>query len=76
MKSGAERQKAWRKNREAEGYRMVTVWLDPDVAKALETTTDRHRPDTGRQAGHTERQRMINEALRRQLGLETQKAQK
>jgi hypothetical protein len=62
MKSAAERQKAWRQKRDAEGFRMVTVWLDPDVARELEKVT-------GGQKQHTERQRIINQALRRQMGI-------
>ena len=63
MKSTAERQKAWRQKREAEGFKMVTVWIDPDVSQELEAVT-------GGQSRHTERQRIINEALRQYLKME------
>jgi len=57
MKTTAERQKAWRTKRKAEGFSVVTVWLEPDVARELERVT-------GGQKQHTERQRIINQALR------------
>lgn len=58
-KTSAERQREWRQRRLAEGYRMHTVWLDPDVSEQLEGVIEGHRAPQG------ERQRLINEALRK-----------
>jgi len=41
-KDTATRQREWRARRKAEGYRMTTVWLDPDTAKLLEKMVDKH----------------------------------
>jgi uncharacterized protein (DUF4415 family) len=60
MKTTAERQKAWRQAKKKEGFEMVTIWLDPDIAQDLKRVTKGQRR-------HTERQRVINEALRRYL---------
>ena len=62
MKTTAERQKEWRERRKAEGYQMLTVWLDPDVSEALKKAV--MKSDTPQ----AERQKMINDALRKRLG--------
>jgi uncharacterized protein (DUF4415 family) len=51
-KTPAERQKAYRERRKAEGYEWIRVRLDPDVAAALKGKT------------HTDKQEIINRALR------------
>lgn len=58
-KTTAERQREWRQRRRDEGYEMHTVWLDPDVAELLAGATGGHRAPQG------ERQRIINDALRK-----------
>ena len=60
-KSAAERQKAWREKRKAEGYQMHTVWLDPDVSAKLE---DRLGEVENKQS---KRQELINKLLRKSL---------
>ena len=62
MKTTAERQKAWRQSKKQEGFEQVAVWLDPDVSMALERATQGQKK-------HAERQRVINEALRKFLML-------
>jgi len=57
MKTTAERQKAWRTKRKAEGFSVVTVWLEPDVVTMLDAVAK----GPGQ---HAERQRIINAALR------------
>jgi hypothetical protein len=56
-KTTAERQKAWRAKRQAEGHRLVTVWLDPDVAAAVNLGS----------LSHAELQRLVNDAVRKAL---------
>ncbi len=58
-KTSAQRQQEGRKKRKAEGYQMHTVWLEPDVAQALDAVIQ--DSDT-KQA---DRQRIVNECLRR-----------
>jgi hypothetical protein len=58
MKTAAERQKEWRERYKAQGYQMITVWLEPDVAKALgKVSIESDKP-------FAERQKIINLALR------------
>ena len=61
-KTNADRQKAWRDKRKADGYEMHTVWLDPDVAELLNKYLD------GSEKPQAERTRLINEAVRAMLG--------
>lgn len=61
MKSAAERQRQWRQNRKADGYQMHTVWLDPDIATALDQAIESAEPKQAK------RQQIINEALRKLL---------
>jgi hypothetical protein len=61
-KTNADRQKAWRDKRKADGYEMHTVWLDPDVAEQLNKYLD------GSEKPQAERTRLINEAVRAMLG--------
>ena len=61
MTTNAHRQKAWRDKRKQDGYQMVTLWLDPDVAQALDK---RLEPSLKKQA---DRQALINLALRKCL---------
>ena len=61
-KTNANRQKAWRDKRKADGYEMHTVWLDPDVAEHLNKHLD------GSEKPQAERTRLINEAVRAMLG--------
>lgn len=65
MKTTAERQKEWRERRKAEGYEMITVWLEPDVSKAL------NKAISASDKPQTERQKVINSALRNTLGINT-----
>jgi len=60
-KTNADRQKAWRDKRKADGYEMHTVWLDPDVAEQLNKYLD------GSEKPQAERTRLINEAVRTML---------
>jgi hypothetical protein len=60
-KTNADRQKAWRDKRKADGYEMHTVWLDPDVAEHLNKYLD------GSEKPQAERTRLINEAVRTML---------
>jgi len=62
MKPNAARQKAWRDKRKQEGYQMVTLWLDPDVAQALDTKL------AGSAKKQADRQRLVNQVLRDHLG--------
>lgn len=61
MKTSAQRQKQWRDRRKADGYQMITIWLEPDVARALDAAVN----DSGTK--QAERQRVINQSLRRCL---------
>ena len=61
-KTNADRQKAWRDKRKADGYEMHTIWLDPDVAQGLSRLLD------GSEKPQAERTRLINEAVRAMLG--------
>lgn len=60
-KTTAQRQRQWREKRKAEGYQQHTIWLDPDVAAALDVAIQ------GAESKQAERQRMINVALRKAL---------
>ena len=60
-KTNADRQKAWRDKRKADGYEMHTVWLDPDVAEQLNKYLD------GSEKPQAERTRLINKAVRAML---------
>lgn len=62
-KTTAQRQRQWRENRKAQGYQQHTVWLDPDVASALDAAISESS------AKQAERQRVINDCLRLQLVL-------
>lgn len=57
-KTSAQRQRQWRENRKALGYQQHTIWIDPDVASALDAAI------TASRAKQAERQRVINECLR------------
>lgn len=60
-KTSAERQREWRKARKEEGWQMHTIWLEPDVAKALDKAISASvKPQS-------ERQKIINEALLKTL---------
>lgn len=61
MKTPAERQKEWRERKEVEGFKMITIWLEPDVAKALSKASI--ESDTP----FADRQKLINLALRELL---------
>jgi metal-responsive CopG/Arc/MetJ family transcriptional regulator len=58
-KDTATRQREWRARRKAEGYRMTTVWLDPDVVELLDGLVE--SSDKSSQAARAE---LINEAIR------------
>jgi hypothetical protein len=58
-KDVAERQKEWRARRKAEGYRMVTVWLDPDVVQILDGLIAKHE-----RTPNSARAELINQAIR------------
>jgi hypothetical protein len=58
-KDTATRQREWRARRKAEGYRMTTVWLDPDVVELLDGMVEDSEKTP--QAARTE---LINEAIR------------
>ena len=60
-KTSAERQREWRKARKDEGWQMHTIWLEPDVAKALDAAIQ------GSDTKQADRQRVINERLREYL---------
>jgi hypothetical protein len=60
-KTSAQRQQQWREKRKAEGYQMHTVWLEPDVAEALDAAI---RDSETKQ---TDRQKIINDCLRKCL---------
>lgn len=61
MKTTAERQKEWRERRKAEGYEMLTIWLDPEVSVKLKKAV--LESDTPL----VDRQKLINLALNRLL---------
>jgi hypothetical protein len=60
-KTSAQRQQEWRNKRKAEGYQMHTVWLEPDVAKALDAVIQ------GSESKQADRQKVINQWLRKSL---------
>jgi hypothetical protein len=60
-KTSAQRQQQWREKRKADGYQMHTIWLEPDVAKALDAAI---RDSETKQA---DRQKVINQWLRKSL---------
>lgn len=60
-KTSAQRQQQWREKRKAEGYQMHTVWLEPDVAKAIDAAL---KDSETKQAV---RQKIINQCLRKCL---------
>jgi hypothetical protein len=60
-KDTAVRQREWREKRKAEGYQMLTVWLEPETAQMLEDMAERNQ-DESKLAAKT---RLVNEAIRR-----------
>lgn len=60
-KTSAQRQQQWREKRKAEGYQMHTVWLEPDVTKALDAVIE------DSETKQADRQKIINECLRKYL---------
>jgi hypothetical protein len=57
-KTVAQRQQQWRAKRKEAGYQMHTVWLDPDVAQALDSVIE------GAGSKQADRQRLINQYIR------------
>jgi hypothetical protein len=60
-KTSAQRQQEWRNKRKAEGYQMHTIWLEPDVAQALDAVIQ------GSENKQADRQKVINQWLRKSL---------
>jgi hypothetical protein len=57
-KDTATRQREWRAKRRAEGQQMVTVWLDPDTGKLLDSIVSKQGKPK-----QTARQDVINKAI-------------
>jgi len=60
-KTAAQRQREWRQRQREAGFRQHTVWIEPDIAERMQERVK------GSDSPQSERQRLINDALREYL---------